>query len=499
MDSDHAVRRTGDHHSSFTISEIKNNKKSWQTSIFGSLAGKDRDDGSGNDDSNKEKLIELRPIYKPYGSSWIISLMRWTFITSFTRLIFLFLVIYTVLCIGFAVFITIGHFIYEDCVLNSKNERTEEFTSALTLSWTTFSTVGYGSHYPTTNGGHCFFTHSVVSLEAFIGILYAGFCGAILFSKVLKIQREAPVEFSAGICLRYNSGDNTGSSSHGILSDCPRLEFRVVNYLGNVRGRGAVLDATIKCSMELSNHEDVEDDFEFWVDERQGENVVDGSVAEEASTYSFSSSRLLDVSSSRNIMPRRSRRRTNRFSTQLPLFYRCKLKNNRSSISTRTNVIRAVDKRNNTLIDLRKRFVNIKLDHAQHPCFARVWSFSHTLDENSPLLKPSVRKDIKNKVWPLKYRTCEKIEESLVNFRALLLNLSGICSDSEGEVSARKRYRFGDIKIGHRFAENVEIVSFGNGSRQVVVDFNKTNVLVKEDETHFGTSFDFDADEKCDE
>ena len=57
------------------------------------------------------------------------------------------------------------------------------------------------------------------------------FCGAILFSKVLKIQREAPVEFSAGICLRYNLGDNTGSSSHGILSDCPRLEFRVVNYV----------------------------------------------------------------------------------------------------------------------------------------------------------------------------------------------------------------------------------------------------------------------------
>ena len=67
------------------------------------------------------------------------------------------------------------------------------------------------------------------------------------------------------------------------------------------------------------------------------------------------------------------------------------------------------------------------------------------------------------------------------------------------EVSARKRYRFGDIKIGHRFDQNVEIVSLGNGSRQVVVDFNKTNVLVKEDETHFGTSFDFDADEKCDE
>jgi len=100
--------------------------------------------------------------------------MRWTFITSFTRLIFLFLLIYTVLCTGFAVFITIGHVIYEDCVFTSENEGTEEFISAMALSWTTFSTVGYGSHYPTTSGGRCFFTHFVVSLEAFIGILYAG-------------------------------------------------------------------------------------------------------------------------------------------------------------------------------------------------------------------------------------------------------------------------------------------------------------------------------------
>jgi len=247
--------------------------------------------------------------------------------------------------------------------------------------------------------------------------------------------------------------------------------------------------------MELSNHKDVEDDFEFWANERQDENAVDGSFAEEASMYTVSSFGSLYGRSSRNSVS--SRR--NRFPTKLPRFSRRKLNSNRSSISTRTNVIRAIDKRNNTLIDLRKRFVNIKLDHAQHPCFARVWSFSHTLDENSPLLKPSVRKDIKNKVWPLRYRNREKIEESLVNFRGLLLNLSGICSDSEGEVSARKKYRFGDIKIGHRFAENVEIVSLGNGSRQVVVDFNKTNVLVQEDEALLGTSFDFDADEERNE
>ena len=45
--------------------------------------------------------------------------------------------------------------------------------------------------------------------------------------------------------------------------------------------------------MELSNHEDVEDDFEFWVNKQQGENTVDGSVVEETSIYSFSSFKIV--------------------------------------------------------------------------------------------------------------------------------------------------------------------------------------------------------------
>ena len=68
-----------------------------------------------------------------------------------------------------------------------------------------------------------------------------------------------------------------------------------------------------------------------------------------------------DVTSSTKIVPRESRIRTNWifYTVTTPLFCTCT----------------ELEKRNNTLIDLRKRFVNIKLDHAQHPCFARVWIF----------------------------------------------------------------------------------------------------------------------------
>ena len=66
--------------------EIKNKKKSWKTSLFGSLAGKDRDDGSGNDDSNKEKLFELRPIHKPVRAININSFEFFLIYESYERL-----------------------------------------------------------------------------------------------------------------------------------------------------------------------------------------------------------------------------------------------------------------------------------------------------------------------------------------------------------------------------------------------------------------------------
>lgn len=41
------------------------------------------------------------------------------------------------------------------------------------------------------------------TLEAFIGLLYAGMCAAILFGKVNRVQCHAPVEFANPVCLLY--------------------------------------------------------------------------------------------------------------------------------------------------------------------------------------------------------------------------------------------------------------------------------------------------------
>ena len=87
-----------------------------------------------------------------------------------------------------------------------------QFADAFELSWTTFSTVGYGSYSPTVaqdssgSTNHCAFITVICCIESFIGVLFGGFVGAIIFSKITRIQSLAQVEFSHPIVVRYGCG-----------------------------------------------------------------------------------------------------------------------------------------------------------------------------------------------------------------------------------------------------------------------------------------------------
>jgi hypothetical protein len=97
-------------------------------------------------------------------------------------------------------------------------------------------------------------------------VLYSGFCGAILFGKVLRIQSHAQVTFSDPIVIRYgpglkeSSGDRGGrDASNGDggpenghdteavaeKMPCPVLEFRIVNRLYGEAG-GEIMDGEDK-------------------------------------------------------------------------------------------------------------------------------------------------------------------------------------------------------------------------------------------------------------
>lgn len=146
---------------------------------------------------------------------------------------------------------------------------------AWSLSWTTFSTVGYGVISPSTagrfiNDGHlerfdkslnCAAMSFTLSFESLAGILFVSFAGAIIYVKLIQFQSHAQVKFSSIMVVKYGSGveeddiddDSSYDSDNGDLNErlaqqnkipCPVLVFRLVNLL-NTAQKGEIVNASI--------------------------------------------------------------------------------------------------------------------------------------------------------------------------------------------------------------------------------------------------------------
>eukprot|EP00957_Ditylum_brightwellii_P008068 611857-Ditylum_brightwellii.AAC.1 len=100
-----------------------------------------------------------------------------------------------------------------ECIVSNgdliSQDSDEAFYDAVSLSWTTLSTVGYGVVFPAVGSyektRRCFGIQFICSLEALVGVLFAGFCGAILYGKVSRVQSIARVLFSDPIVIRYGA------------------------------------------------------------------------------------------------------------------------------------------------------------------------------------------------------------------------------------------------------------------------------------------------------
>jgi hypothetical protein len=189
--------------------------------------------------------------------------LRWTFRTSFFLLLLSSFLAFWGLCCFFAALIYAAAMHQPQCLsVGGKNftDSGEHFKDAYALSWHTLSTVGYGSIYPqlpTDDGTMCLGINLFCTLEAFVGVLFAGFMAAIIFGKVARIQSFATVDFSDPIVVRFGTevmdddGDDVQSEPNaekGVsnVKPCPFpiLEFRCLNRMHSERG-GEILDATV--------------------------------------------------------------------------------------------------------------------------------------------------------------------------------------------------------------------------------------------------------------
>lgn len=345
----------------------------------------------------------------------IVNFTTWNFRADFVPVMLLFFIIF------FAYVFVFTFIIYG--VVNSyhKNRGAEcldgwdydepkfgkNFEMSFSLSWTTLSTVGFGTVSPPAYNG-CMGIRFLCAIEAFVGVLYAGFCGAILFAKVMMLHAQAHVTFSSAICLQFGEGvsdspldidqclskdddqvDVFNEAREVLIQPCPFLEFRVVNDSAN-RDLGEILEASMECVA----------------------TVIRG-----PSSLSHQSS---DVAMAEFV----------------------------NVVEKKTYGVREK-------VPLAKRLYHkLKIDPEEHPYFRHAWYCRHVLDESSPLVKSDIREFIaRHGGWPADINDYSKIRECLLqNGFRIIVTFNGTDRLTASSCFKVKRYLFEDVYVGWQFA-----------------------------------------------
>jgi len=375
---------------------------------------------------------------------------HWMFRTSFIFLFAVMCIIFFGLIILFAGAIVGAGRLDEECVrIGGDPLFTSQFFDAFALSWTTFSTVGYGSTYPALSHendspSNCFFITFICSLESFLGVLYSGFCGAILFGKVLRIQSHAQVIFSDPIVVRYGSGmqehcdeDDGDDEMSDSKIPCPVLEFCIINRLFGEPG-GEIIDASLNVVANV-NALDADPVLMDALHSRRSKHLRTYSYKHDDSEHSMSSDSGHESHDSRLGSSKGS------FSRGSSIF--------NSFLGRRHH---AVDEDPSSTLVNKRIFSKMTIEPCEHPFFKRVWIGRHVLDGDSPLVRPRVKRLIRKNhgYWPERLNNYTAVRESLL-FNQILVSLNGVSNLSASEVYAQKIYDFVDMNIGYQFVNTL--------------------------------------------
>lgn len=386
--------------------------------------------------------------------------LHWTFRTSFLWLFLSLIVSYTIWILLFTgMLLGLGR-LQEHCMDPPLTNKTllHQFINSFQLSWATFSTVGYGAIAPSSKNiflsrdgrltsydiaNECLSISFVCSLESFIGIIFSGFCGAIIFGKAARIHSVAPVVFSdTGVIRFLYKKPQTGAElddeydddeemykislndSYGSLntnsSRCPILEIQVVNRLGNHRNGGEINGASVIAMAKVFTR----------------------------------------------VIPARGLTR--------PSYMRRKKRSIGGTRFSTRNLMAEEPELDDPLSASIRKFVykRLVLRPSQHPFFSTVWRLQHSLNEHSPLLRDEVRAKISENYgcWPSEMRSYEAIRKALY-FEKILVNFSGNSTITASSVNIQQIYTLSDMIVGYQFSN----MMYRNFRGDVSVDLSKVN------------------------
>ncbi len=275
----------------------------------------------------------------------------WVYAASFWMVLLFFFALYLLFVWIFAGFLLVAdRYSTTQCIANDDISdedliiRRHILEFAFELSWTTFTTVGYGRIAPPGDEEGCYATRFICSIEAIMGMGFVSMCSGVFYAKLLRFIGSAPVTFSSTLCVQYGKGlsdraHNMSDSSFNksdlddvedeepderrfrytppsfvdkSFNPFPVIEFRIVNNRANCpTGKNEIWDAQVAGIVELPLES-------------------------------------CDTSEMRNSLP------FEQYATN------------------------------------QKVQCDLKLSPSFHPYFCRTWFLRHTLDESSPLLKDHI-------------------------------------------------------------------------------------------------------------
>jgi len=430
-----------------------------------------------------------------------IDLVFWKFKTSFLNVILVFLLIYLIFVNIFTLIIygvvkqserngveCIGGWDY----VGTEGGRSLNWELSFSLSWTSFSTVGFGTVSPDTLAG-CYGIRYTCAIEAFLGVLYAGFCGAIFFAKFSRLMGRAQVKFSSTLCIQYGSavrgrheegllGTLRGQKDEGLIAKrqslderkvpFPVLEFRIVNMRANEKGC-EILDATISClsCINEGSHPGSTPRRNGTVDESVSSTHHDmdaNTLADEPPKVNVAKN-MFQKMSTRDIFKRDERypspsSRGDSSAERYPI-----PSSRRDSPSEQTFLFD--DGVNEKINLMRQKYQNLDVQTRHHPYFRRVWYIRHQLDASSPLVDPGVKRRIREcGHWPWDLNDHNSVRESLIQFHTIVVTLNGTSNLNASDVFAQYKYKYRDIHVGWQFAGMMYFSSARGKEKEMKVD-----------------------------
>jgi len=417
---------------------------------------------------------------------------------------------------------------------------TDYFTDAWALSWTTFSTVGYGLIYSGISADEpeikkCTGITIIMAVESFVGVLFASFLGAIIFAKVARSQSYAQVMFSDPILIRFG----TGVLGDHTENDTPAASFPEAdveqgnNESSNGEGNNGSTQPTQSTGDRRSMQQHRQDSM---MQHRQQDSIAElahhGLVPPPVLEFqlvnrlhSVRSGEIMDAGVNivasieadqachtvRDATKRRRKKKGKKGGAKQrgggsgsPMSTQGSsdegdgrdddddehddhhdLMHDVTKFST---ILKSFENSEPTHVSFEEDptghlvphriFSRLEVETENHPFLKRIWTVRHILDANSPLLTTAAREIVTScgGLWP-KDITNAKYVRQAIQFDQLLVSFSGTSNADANTVYAQKIYDYDALNVGYRF---VNMLYRDRMTGRVTVDTSLMNDVVEQ-------------------